>query len=205
MAKVKADLTELNKLMRSLKKDVRVRVGILGSKAKAEHGDSHITNAKLGAVHEFGADITIPEHNISVYRSINSDGDFRYGGQFRKKNLKSTNWQEDYHIGEHNITIPARSFLRQPLEEKLSEEVVRAKKEAWNSFFQKNKPEVFFNYLGAYAVRIIHNAFQTQGNGQWKSLTAATKRAKANKNLSPNILTATGQLQNSISMKVINK
>lgn len=158
MAKVKADLTELNKLMRSLKKDVRVRVGILGSKAKAQHGDSSLTNAEIGTFHEFGTS-----------------------------------------------KMPQRSFLMMPLQEKLSDQVVEMKKEAFKDFFQKNKPEVFFNYLGALAVHIVHNAFDSNGFGQWKELTAATKRAKARKNLSPNTLIAKGQLKNSISMKVINK
>lgn len=194
MAKVKADLTELNKLMRSLKKDVRVRVGILGSKAKAQHGDSHLTNAELGAVHEFGANINHP--GGTPYKIL-ANGQAQFVKKSEGTDLPVTS--------AHNITIPARSFLRGPLEEKLSEQFVNAKKEVWKAFFQKNKPEVFFNYLGALAVHIVHNAFDSNGFGGWTELTAATTRAKARKNLSPNTLIAKGQLKNSISMKVINK
>lgn len=56
MANVKADLTELNNLMRMLKKDYIVRVGIIGNKATAEHDDkSGLTNAEIGTFHEFGS------------------------------------------------------------------------------------------------------------------------------------------------------
>lgn len=194
MAKVKADLTELNKLMRSLKKDVRVRVGIIGSKAKALHGDSGLTNAELGAVHEFGADIN---HRGGTPYKILANGKAQFVKKSEGKDLPVTS--------AHKITIPARSFLRGPLEEKLSEEVIKSKKEAFKDFFQKNKPEVFFKYLGGLALHIVKDAFNTNGYGQWKSLTASTKRAKARKNLSPNTLIGKGELKNSISAKVINK
>lgn len=55
MAKVKADLTEMYKLMKWLKTDYTVRVGIIGSKASQSHGDN-LTNAKLGTFHEFGSE-----------------------------------------------------------------------------------------------------------------------------------------------------
>lgn len=51
-AKVKANLDGLNDLLKSLKQDYFVRVGILGSKAKAKHKNSDLTNAKLGTIHE---------------------------------------------------------------------------------------------------------------------------------------------------------
>jgi hypothetical protein len=54
MAQVKADLTEMYKLMRMLKEDYTVRVGILGSKATKEHKGSDLPNADIGTFHEFG-------------------------------------------------------------------------------------------------------------------------------------------------------
>ena len=198
MAKVKADLTELNKLMRSLKKDVRVRVGIIGSKAKAQHDpQSGLTNAQLGAVHEFGANINHP--GGTPYYITDK------GAMFVSKNASRYAIKDLRVTSAHKITIPARSFLREPLEEKLTDKFVTMKKEAWKAFFQKNKPEVFFNYLGSIALHIVKEAFNTNGYGQWKELTAATKRAKANKNLSPATLIAKGTLKNSTSMKVLSK
>lgn len=54
MANVKADLTELNRIMKMLKTQYTVRVGIIGNKATTEHNDDGITNAELGTFHEFG-------------------------------------------------------------------------------------------------------------------------------------------------------
>lgn len=55
MAKVEADLTELEKLVKSLKSDYFLRVGILGTKSKSVHDkDSSLTNAEIGSYHEFG-------------------------------------------------------------------------------------------------------------------------------------------------------
>lgn len=54
MAQVKADLTEMYKLMRMLKDDYTVRIGILGNKATTEHKGSDKTNAEIGGYHEFG-------------------------------------------------------------------------------------------------------------------------------------------------------
>lgn len=52
--KVKFEMDNLTKLLRSLKQDDNkiIRVGIIGSKAKSDHGG--LTNAELGTFHEFG-------------------------------------------------------------------------------------------------------------------------------------------------------
>lgn len=55
MADVKAEFKQLNNLMRVLKKQMTLRVGIIGSKAKAQHKNTTLTNAQLGAIHEFGS------------------------------------------------------------------------------------------------------------------------------------------------------
>lgn len=53
--KVKANIDELNKLMKFLKEPYKVRVGILGSKAETQHDSkSGLTNVEIGTFHEFG-------------------------------------------------------------------------------------------------------------------------------------------------------
>lgn len=54
MVKVKADTKQMDELIKVLNEDYILRIGILGSKAKAKHGDSNLTNAELGTFHEFG-------------------------------------------------------------------------------------------------------------------------------------------------------
>lgn len=57
MAKVNANIDELTKLTRMLKEDYKVRVGIIGDKGTAEHDTkSGLTNAQIGAFHEFGTE-----------------------------------------------------------------------------------------------------------------------------------------------------
>lgn len=178
--KVKANIDELNKLMKFLKEPYKVRVGILGSKAETQHDSkSGLTNVEIGTFHEFGTE-----------------------------------------------KMPQRSFLMKPLQEKLSEEIPKVKKQIFKQFFQKRSPKQFYYDLGAKALDIIESAFNTNGFGQWKSLTSSSQNAwerKAgisgwrtaksiasfrkglNKSLSRQILTDTGKLRHSISFKVIKK
>lgn len=52
-SKVKFNMDNLNDLVRSLKGEYVLRVGILGQKASASHdNESGLTNAELGAIHE---------------------------------------------------------------------------------------------------------------------------------------------------------
>ena len=61
MAKIDANIDGLNDLIRSLKTKQKARVGIIGAKAKTIHdSNSGLTNAQIGAVHEFGATINHP-------------------------------------------------------------------------------------------------------------------------------------------------
>lgn len=120
--------------------------------------------------------------------------------------------------------MPQRSFLMMPLQEKLSEEIPKVKKQIFNQFFQKQSPKQFYYDLGSKALDIIESAFNTNGFGQWKGLTARTteawekkkgiagwRTAKSiasfrkglDKSLNRQILTDTGKLRRSISFKVI--
>ena len=207
MANVKADLSGLDNMLKKLKSNKSVKIGILGSDAKQQHdGKSGLTNAELGAVHEHGKTIQIPAHTISVYRSINTQGDFKYRGRFRKKKLKSTNWQEEHHVDAYSITIPRRSFLYDPLMEKLGDLIKSRKKEAWRAYFVKNKPEDFLGLIGSSGLAIVRQAF-TMGFPGWQPLTASTVRYKQRMGYSPNTLVTTGQggLSSSISFEVVDK
>lgn len=65
MAEVKADLTEMYKLMRMLKEGYTVRIGIIGSKATQQHKGSELTNAEIGTFHEFGTS-RMPQRSFLV-------------------------------------------------------------------------------------------------------------------------------------------
>lgn len=53
---IKFNTKKLDSLLTYLKSldDYYVKVGIIGSKAKAQHKNTELTNAELGAIHEFG-------------------------------------------------------------------------------------------------------------------------------------------------------
>lgn len=53
---IKFNTKKLDSLLTYLKSldDYYVKVGIIGSKAKAQHKNTNLTNAELGAIHEFG-------------------------------------------------------------------------------------------------------------------------------------------------------
>lgn len=175
MAKVEANIDGLERLSKMLKESYTVKVGIIGSKAITQH-EGNITNAELGAFHEFGTS-----------------------------------------------RMPQRSFLMMPLTEKLSEEIPKMKKIIWKQFFVKNSVRQFYQDLGVKAIKIIEDAFNTNGFGQWKPLTASTigafEKSKGIKGWQTGtvaqfrkglriaggrqILTDSGKLRRSISFKVI--
>lgn len=156
---IKANLDGLNKLVKTLKEDYFVRVGIIGTEAKTQHEGSSLTNAEIGTFHEFGSD-----------------------------------------------KLSQRSFLEKPLREKLNFKNSAFRKattkEAWKQIVEKGNQKKFMQNLGAYALKVIADAFETQ---DWQPLTERYVKQKERKGLSTNILTATGQLRKSISFKVMEK
>nr|DAJ74732.1 MAG TPA: virion morphogenesis protein [Caudoviricetes sp.] len=161
MAKVKANTDGFKKLMKNLKDERILRVGIIGDKVKP-HTDSGLTTAEIGTFHEFGT----------------------------KK-------------------MSRRSFLEMPLKIKLDfkrEDMKSLKKSLWKNLIQKNNAEEFYKELGSRALKTIALAFNTEGFGHWKTLTARTAKAKSRDNNNAHqILTATGLLRNSFMFKVIKK
>jgi len=83
-----------------------LRVGFL---AEATYPDGQSVPA-IAAIQEFGGTITIPEHDITIYRKLNADGDFARGGKFVRK--KSSNFATTHKVRQHTITIPPRPFFR---------------------------------------------------------------------------------------------
>jgi len=209
--KVKVNLKNLTKLMEDLNSTHDIRVGIVGDKALEIHDGSELTNAQLGAVHEFGATINHP------------------GGQpyyFDKETGLCKFVKKDSELGRkliakgqvtkaHTIYIPTRSFLRMPL---LSSEgkrfIINSARRGLKNEWGKNYEDLFKissekDFLGkkiaeqiAIAARErVANAFETGGFGNWAKPTAATI-ANRKSNLEPNPLLDTGQLRASISATV---
>ncbi len=187
--KVKANIDELNKLIRVLKKEKKVRIGIIGSKATAEHDtESGLTNAKLGAIHEFGADI---EHPGGTPYKILANGQARFVKKSEGEGLPVTE--------AHDIHIPRRSFLLDPLKDKLPDKIKKLRKYIFKQIFDKKAPDDFYRLLMQESLKIVKDAFNN-GYPGWKPLTAATRRRPRGTN---KILMDTRGLRDSITGKIV--
>ena len=91
--KNKQTLQALVQLMKDIDQKYSIKVGIIGDKAYQKHEDSGLTNAELGAVHEFGCTINVTEKMRAYLHHI--------GIHLRKDTT--------------SVVIPTRSFLRMPL------------------------------------------------------------------------------------------
>lgn len=184
-------LKALNQLMKDLDKKVSIRVGIIGDKAYEKHPHTDLTNAHLGAIHEFGATIQVTE-KMRAYL---------------------------HHIGIHlkpettTITIPARSFLRDTFfnsqaKERLMDVGHLAERELNKEYFEykmMDNPEFFMdvcNAIGAKALEMVQDSFVAGGYPtQWQPISEITKKNRISDPNNPP-LQDTGDLMDSISVEV---
>ena len=184
----------LQNLMKDLDKKVSIRVGIIGDKAREKHPDSDITNAQLGAIHEFGADIQVTDKMRGYFWH-------KYG----------------IHLTNKTIHVPARSFLRSTLlsdqgkeelidrsglddDRELNAELVKYKMMQDSNFFL-----ALCEQIGMKAVEMVQTAFYVGGRPKkWTKITEFTKVHRKNDPDSPP-LTDSGQLRDSITYQIKEK
>lgn len=201
--KNKQTLKALINLMEDLDQKYSIKVGIIGEAASEQHEDSGLTNAELGAIHEFGAIINVTD---------------------KMRNYLHYN---DIHLKEdtNNIVIPTRSFLRMPLLSAEFKEYLLSKIGLYDKsdFNGKNagqearamnldqailkmqkEPKIMekiANYVAAKALERVQVAFQTSGFGKWTPISEYTKKHRTGDSNNPP-LDDTGQLKDSISVEV---
>lgn len=184
-------LKALNNLMQDLDKKVSIKVGIIGDKAFEQHPDTKLTNAHLGAIHEFGATINVTE-KMRAYL---------------------------HHIGIHlkptttTITIPARSFLRDtffnPEAKNMLMDIAGLGSREYNKEFFEYKMisnEGFFmdvcKLIGAKALEMVQDSFRAGGYPKpWPPISDVTKKNRIGDGSQPP-LTDTGYLFRSVSVDV---
>ena len=103
----KAVLKNLKHVMRATGQKYSIKVGIIGNEAYQKHEGSGLTNAELGAVHEFGATINVTPKMRAFLHHI--------GVHLKKDTTR--------------IVIPTRSFLRRVLFDKKIQEYTRMVKD----------------------------------------------------------------------------
>lgn len=183
----------LTKAMEELGQKYSIRVGIQGTQAYQTHKDSGLTNAQLGAIHEFGAVINVTDKMRNYFKS-------------QKVYLKKTTTQ---------IIIPARSFLRDTLlsgdgkerllyavglsseSGELNTEIIKLGLMKDSEFMEK-----LSNMIGAKAVEMVQEAFMAGGiPTTWTPISEYTRQHRKNDKSSPP-LTDSGDLRDSITAEV---
>lgn len=181
----KVDYKKLKKAIKAMSEKFVVKVGLLAGKGGNDEVSTNLDLAGLGAVQEFGATINVTDKMRAFFR-------YQFG-----INLKKTTKQ---------IVIPARSFLELPLTtqtkklekytiEKFGGEGLQAL-EYWIA--EKGDLESVAQMLGVAGVRLVNEAFETSGWGNWAENSPLTIAQKG----SALPLINTGKLRQSITYEV---
>lgn len=104
-------------------------------------------------------------------------------------------------FGSKSKNIPARSFLRMPLELKMKDLVKWLQRQNWEEAIIEDDIESILEKLGLKAENVIDDAFDTKGFGQWASNKPATIKRKG----SDAPLIDLGELRRSITSRVVKR
>ncbi len=96
----------LNRIAANLKKATTLEAGFIN---KATYPDG-TSVALVATTNEYGGTIKIPEHEQSIYRKVDKNGDFLRDGKFVKKS--QSNFETVHIVPAHTVTIPPRPFFR---------------------------------------------------------------------------------------------
>lgn len=186
--KTRINFKALDEWMKALDRKISIKVGIIGKEARQKHPDSDLTNAELGAIHEFGATITVTEKMRNYLHSQ---------GLHLKKDTMT-------------VVIPTRSFLRMPLmsPEGKKELLNVVKSKIGNEFKATDLSNKTANkilddtvhLLAEMAYLRVLKAFETGGFGKWAPISEFTAQRRYNAGNPP--LTDTGDLRRSISYEI---
>lgn len=172
-ASVKVDLTGLNNIMAGIQEKYVVKVGILGGKAQEEHGRKDAGGIAKGGGHKVGKTAS-SKTNAEI-------------GLAHEVGVKSRN-------------LPRRSWLQNPLEDKLPEYFKKIGSKTIANILVKQIGRAY-QELGLVCEQIILKGFETGGYGKWQALKQSTIARKG----SSTILVDTAQLKKSITSQVVTK
>ncbi len=195
--KVKFNLDGMDELIKSLKDDYFLRVGIIGSKATATHDNkSNKTTAEIGTYHEFGSQ-KVKDH--PPRRSFLEDS-LKFKIDFNTQQM--TQIKKDLFKYVYQEKTP-KKFLAS-----LGAECLRAIKQAFETNgFGKWKPLASLKTVEKRyekSIKGYERVRKAMENGKM-----AYDKSLLNKYLdeaiNPQILTDTGKLRNSISFKIMKR
>jgi hypothetical protein len=119
-----------------------------------------------------------------------------------KTNAEVGNYAEKMEMGDRSGKVPRRSFLVDPLTIWGRESIeIFLKQNAANimqGLLEEKGIKKLLNKLGFYAKKVINDAFESSGFGNWQPLAKSTIKKKGN----DKILVDTEQLKNAIEFRV---
>ena len=186
--KTRINIKALDEWMKALDRKISIKVGIIGSEASQQAEGTELTNAELGAIHEFGCTITVTE---KMRNYLHSQG----------LHLKK---------GTMTVVIPTRSFLRIPLMSPEGQKELRRviadsiggeikATDLSNKTANKILDDTVHLLAETAYLRVLQ-AFETGGFGKWAPITEFTAQRRYNASNPP--LTDTGDLRRSISYEI---
>lgn len=121
--------------------------------------------------------------------------------QRNTEGVKNVDLAVTHELGSKSKRIPARSFLRMPVEHSTAFMVksIMKRKKTIEKEMSRGNLEEFAKTVGIVAEQVIQTAFETRGFGQWKPNSPKTIEKKG----SASPLIDTGQLRGAILSKVI--
>lgn len=190
-------LKNLNNVMKAVGQKYSIRVGIIGDKAYEKVPGTDLTNAQLGAIHEFGATIEVTP-KMRAY--------LHHKGIHLKKDTT-------------HITIPTRSFLRATLmNPKIKSLLLQSAGLADDKKGNELDVEVFLyklakgdtvvmetiaDIIAGQAVEFIETAISEGGYPEkWAPITKYSMEHRVNANNGEPPLNDTGRLYDSITAEV---
>jgi phage gpG-like protein len=204
--KNKQTLQALVQLMKDIDQKYSIKVGIIGDKAYQKHEDSDLTNAELGAVHEFGCTINVTEkmraylHHIGIHLRKDTTSVVIPTRSFLRMPLLSDEFKNYLMTNNEIITIfESRDFTgktKKQMAHEINVDQALIIMEKHPSFMQD-----LANWIGAQALVRVQDAFNTGGFGKWAPISEVTKEHRLKDKTSPP-LTDTGELRNSITAEV---
>jgi len=99
--------------------------------------------AAIASIHEYGAVINKAAGQVTLYRSIDKEGEFKHGGRFVKK--RKANFSSTHNVPAHQVRIPCRSFMRTTAHEQENNWV----KTCANLLRSGNPIEIVMNTMGS--------------------------------------------------------
>ena len=204
--KNKQTLQALVNLMKDLDQKYSIRVGIIGSNAYAKHLNSGLTNAQLGAIHEFGCTINVTDkmraylHHIGIHLKPDTNTIVIPTRSFLRMPLLSNEFKEflydniGLYEGKEFFGVSRSEGKKMAREQNLDIAIIKMEK-------NPKIMEKIANDVARLALYRINDAFNTGGFGKWAQISAVTKAHRKNDKSSPP-LTDSSQLRNSITAEV---